>query len=728
MAKKVEVEIDIKGGDKVKGLGQEIKELTKQLRNTPEGTKEWSQIYNKIDDLKDKMKAAKATSADWIDSLESAGGPLGALGAGLNKLKVSTQSFGAALKATGIGLLVAAIGMLVAAFSQTEGSMKKLQPLLIMLEKLFGGLVEAFQPVLDLFLDLAMKVLPYAITYIKNFYGSLMALFTLVKEAGVGVGKILKGIFTLDTKSLTEGFDQIKGSWNKAKESFNQFTDNFDKGYAKQTKTQKKNAEDAKAIADKALAEKLKRMEADDKLDEAQLQKLKEQTLALATTEQQKLDIETAFAKKSYDMKVKDLNDKMALYNKDSIEYKNLLAERTKLEGDYIKETTGYADKQKDIDKKKKEEDMSDELKTLKNQLGEKKLTQEEYEDAVYGVEKKYAEDKKTLNDIENKRIDQIIARKKKKAEDERAILFQSLQDEIDAIDKKNAKYDNDFASDQERLLAKKTALEEQRAIELEAAEGDAQKQLEIKKKYADAIYNTEQELTNNQKAQIEARIELQNMYGDAVQQFGSLLQQVAGKNKGIAKAGLIIEQAAGVAKVIINTQAAAAKIAATSPLGFLDPRAIITYVMGGISVASAVAATVKGIRQIDATDVSGGGGGGTQAAPAPPNANYGKNYGSGGLLEGPRHAAGGMMINAEGGEAVMTRGAVTAFGPLLSQLNQIGGGRSFGGGQNQGASYDNPRVQKVTPEPVIVKTYVVSNELTTEQEKQAKLKSLSTL
>ena len=85
-------------------------------------------------------------------------------------------------------------------------------------------------------------------------------------------------------------------------------------------------------------------------------------------------------------------------------------------------------------------------------------------------------------------------------------------------------------------------------------------------------------------------------------------------------------------------------------------------------------------------------------------------------------------MINAEGGEAVMTRGAVTAFGPLLSQLNQAGGGKSFGAGQNQGASYDNPRVQKVTPEPVIVKTYVVSNELTTEQEKQAKLKSLSTL
>jgi hypothetical protein len=729
MAKKVEVEIDIKGGEKVKGLGQEIKELTKQLRNTPEGTKEWSQIYNKIDDLKDKMKAAKATSADWIDSLESAGGPLGALGAGLNKLKVSTQSFGAALKATGIGLVVAAIGGLVAAFSQTEGAMKKLDPLIIGLQKILGGIFAALEPLIDSFVELATSALPYVTKGIGYFYSALVALFTYIKEAGGGLAKVWKGIFTLDYKSISDGVKQMAGSFGKTADAFTDTMKRFEAGTEKLTKKEKENAKNAQDIADKALAEKLKRMEANDKLDAAQLEKLKNEALALATTEQQKLDIEEAFAKKAYNMKVKDLNDKMALYKKDSVEYKNLLADRTKLEGDYIKETTGYADKQKEIDKKKKEEEMSGELKDLKDKLTEKKLTQEQYEDEVYATKKKYAEDKKALDAIEIERDDQIIARKKKKAEDERAILFQTLQDEIDTIDRKNAKYDNDFALDQERLLAKKTALEEQRAIELAAAEGDAQKQLEIKKKYADAIYNTEQELTNNQKAQIQARIELQNMYGDAIQQFGQLLQQVAGKNKGIAKAGLIIEQAAGVAKVIINTQAAASKIAATSPLGFLDPRAIITYVMGGISVASAIAATVKGIRQIDAQDANGGasGSGGTQAAPAPPNANLGKNYGDGGYISGPRHAAGGTMINAEGGEAVMTRGAVTAFGPLLSTLNQLGGGKSFGG-PNQGAAFDNPRVQKITPEPVIVKTYVVSNELTTEQEKQAKLKSLSTL
>jgi hypothetical protein len=717
MAKKVEVEIDVKGN--VDGSIAQLKELKKQLKQTAAGSEEFKKLFNQIDDLEDKIKGAKGASSDWIDSLASAGGPVGALGGALNKAKVATTSFGAALKATGIGLIVSLIGGLVAAFSQTEGSMKKLEPLMIAMEQIFGGIMEALQPLIDGFIELAIQVMPYVTKAFKVVYSAVTAVFQSLGKLGSAVVKLFKGDFA--------------GAWEDAKASVTSFSDNyeaaterFDKGAAKMTKTQKKNAADAKDIADKALAERLKNMEAQDKLDEAQLEKMKEQELALATSEQQKLDIEKAFAKKAYDMKIKDINDKMALYKKDSVEYKNLLADRTKLEGDYIKETTGYADKQKDLDKKKKEEDKVDELNKLKEALGEKKLTQEEYEDAVYELEKKYAEDKKALADIEGKRIDDLIARKKKKAEDERAILFQSLQNEIDTIDKKNAKYDNDFALDQERLAAKKLALEEQRALELQAAEADKVKQLEITKKYADAIYNVENELTNNQKAQIQARIDLQNMYGDAVQQFGALLQQVAGKNKGLAKAGLIVEQAAGVAKVIINTQAAAAKIAATSILGFADPRAILTYVMGGISVATAVAATVKGIRQIDAADSQGGGSTAPKEA-APPIANYGKNYGSGGMIDGPKHAAGGVMINAEGGEAVMTAGSVTRFAPLLSALNVAGGGKSFAG-PNQGAAYDNPKVEKLNTEPIIVKTYVVSSELTTEQEKQAKLKSLSTL
>jgi hypothetical protein len=64
----------------------------------------------------------------------------------------------------------------------------------------------------------------------------------------------------------------------------------------------------------------------------------------------------------------------------------------------------------------------------------------------------------------------------------------------------------------------------------------------------------------------------------------------------------------------------------------------------------------------------------------------------------------------------------------MLSMMNQMGGGTSFG---NQlFIRPDAPLVERpaVEQSPVIMKTYVVSNELTSEQEKLARLKDLSTL
>jgi hypothetical protein len=108
---------------------------------------------------------------------------------------------------------------------------------------------------------------------------------------------------------------------------------------------------------------------------------------------------------------------------------------------------------------------------------------------------------------------------------------------------------------------------------------------------------------------------------------------------------------------------------------------------------------------------------------------NYGKNYADGGLIGGRRHAQGGTMIEAEQGEAIMTRGAVTQFAPLLSLMNQAGGGTSFNSNLMT-TRQDNPILSNPAQEqaPLIVKTYVVSQELTTEAHKQARLKNLSTI
>jgi hypothetical protein len=155
----------------------------------------------------------------------------------------------------------------------------------------------------------------------------------------------------------------------------------------------------------------------------------------------------------------------------------------------------------------------------------------------------------------------------------------------------------------------------------------------------------------------------------------------------------------------------------------------VVGPALGAVAAAAAIALGIANINKIKSQEyesASTGGAAGNQAAVAAPN--LGKNYEQGGLIGGRRHAQGGTLIEAEAGEAIMTRGAVTMFAPLLSQLNQMGGGTSFSQGAAGQAGYDNPRVTETMTQPQIIKTYVVSSELTTEAQKQSRLKDLSTL
>ena len=365
----------------------------------------------------------------------------------------------------------------------------------------------------------------------------------------------------------------------------------YEDGTKKMTKTEKENLEERTKKRQEALEKALKSMEAQNKLDEAQLEKQKQIALAAAETEQEKLDIEKKFAKLSYDEKIKDVDAKLKLYKDDKDKTKELLAEKAKLEADNIKQTSDFKKQQGDIDKKNNEEKLSDELVVLQKNLSDKKLTQEQYEDSVYQTKKKYTTDKKALDQLEIEYQKTLDARKKKQADDDRALAFSVLQDQIDVLDKLNAKRDDDFAEDNKRLEAKKQLLLQQEQMEIDAAEGNAQKQLEIKKKYADAVNQIEVQITNNEKAQAEQRRELKLLIADDIERFGAFLQQVAGKNKALAKSGLIVEQAAGVAKIVINTQANAAKA------GYLTPKGIAEIAAGLIGVATAVAADRKSTR-----------------------------------------------------------------------------------------------------------------------------------
>ncbi len=308
MAKSIEVDINV--NNNIEGSIAQLKALKRELKNTAVGTEEFKNLFNQIDDLEDKIKSAKNVSSDWIDTLESAGGPVGMLGGALNKAKVATQSFGSALKATGIGLVVAAVGGLVAAFSESETAMKKLQPLFIGFEKILGGIMKVFEPLLDMFIELALRALPYITKGIGGFYSGLFALFTLLKNVGVGAGNILKGIFTLDFDAIKEGYNQISGSWGAAVKEFDKNNKRFLEGTNELTKTEKANSTTRTKVHKTEVKEKTKANdeyldkysqalideifayeEKEKKIAELRDKYISENENVLAETEQQKLNL-----------------------------------------------------------------------------------------------------------------------------------------------------------------------------------------------------------------------------------------------------------------------------------------------------------------------------------------------------------------------------------------------------------------------------------------------------
>ena len=202
--------------DEVAGIGKaaagsiaELKELKKALKNAAAGSEEFKTLFNQIDDLEDKIKGSKKASSDWIDTLESAGGPIGMLGGALNRAKVATTSFSSALKATGIGLLVSLIGGLAAAFAKNESAMKKLEPIMTQFGRILNGILGAMQPLIDGFIQFAERALPYVSQGFKVAYSALSSFLQGVGLVGSAVKKFISGDFA--------------GAWDDAKKSVTEF-------------------------------------------------------------------------------------------------------------------------------------------------------------------------------------------------------------------------------------------------------------------------------------------------------------------------------------------------------------------------------------------------------------------------------------------------------------------------------------------------------------------------
>ena len=289
--------------------------------------------------------------------------------------------------------------------------------------------------------------------------------------------------------------------------------------------------------------------------------------------------------------------------------------------------------------------------------------------------------------------------------------------------------YADEFVKTDERLVLEKEQLQkdfDEKKITRESYEAQV---IAINDRIiANREKNTQRQLDLD-KLEIDSKRANADMTIQVGERLASALSAIAGKNKKLQKAAALVEAGVAIARIVTDTtRAIIAFSASVAPLGpagvpIAAAYAVKAKISGALGIATIIAQGIGKLKSIDDSDSGGTEGGGGQQGNG-----LGRGYAQGGMIRGRRHAQGGTLIEAEDGEAVMTRGAVTMFAPLLSAMNQMGGGTSFS--NMNVVRPDNPILNNPSQQqaPLIVKTYVVENELTSYQQKQSRLKDLSTL
>jgi hypothetical protein len=210
------------------------------------------------------------------------------------------------------------------------------------------------------------------------------------------------------------------------------------------------------------------------------------------------------------------------------------------------------------------------------------------------------------------------------------ALNAQELQEAQAQADQKTAASDERRASEQAKLDDEMKRNEARMQKDSKYKEAMEKKQADLDKKYA------------NEKANID--------------------YELAKKQAEIARQQAIREKALSIFQIAIDTAMSIAKTAATLGYPASIPFIIAAGVMGAVQTATVLATPLPEI-------------------PEPPKAARGR------LVKGKSHLLGGELIEAEAGEAIINKRSTSMFAPLLSAINEAGGGIKFTSGMGMGMS-----------------------------------------
>lgn len=225
--------------------------------------------------------------------------------------------------------------------------------------------------------------------------------------------------------------------------------------------------------------------------------------------------------------------------------------------------------------------------------------------------------------------------------------------------------------------------------------------------------FENEEQRTMAIAANAKARADIDAAAAAAKEANLSAISGMLGNASALLGKETVAGKAVAVAQTTIDTYLAAQK-AYASLVGI----PIVGPALAGVAAGIAVAGGLMNVKKILSVQVpqtgSAGGSGGGAAAPAPRPAA--SKFAQGGLVSGPGTGTSD-SINAmlSNGEAVINANSTAQFGSLLSQINQAGGGVPIPSGPEDKSN-----------SPMIVKTYVVASEMSSQQEADKRLNDIA--
>jgi hypothetical protein len=532
-----------------------------------------------------------------------------------------------AIIATGVGALVVALGLVIQNFDKISNWIKN-SPLGA-LAKGVGNLVEQFTDFIGITseaernLDKLSKANKRANEDIENRIKILKA-----------QGGSEKEIYELNKKRIENELNdlrnagKVKGTLSEEERKqmrtlnteklvltaeYNKKSADADKKAAEEAK-KKRDEADKKAIEDKKTADKML------------LDLQKANTLSVIEDENQKalklLEIDSkAKADEINQLKVhQSVKDELIRLNNQKFESDKLVIEKKAKE---------------DLDKKQKEEQtnlnaFNEKITEIKNAAIEDDNKRAEAErlaklrKQIQELEEDKNFIKLSLTEQAQIKQDLIIASEAAGQKGKNEIVAKGLQNEIDLLVgqqkdlDKNSKDYFDKARDIEDAEYK---------LKIHQAGGNAKKIEAINIEHSE-------NLVKIAKAEKEAKKAILLETLGTIEKFGKDVQVLAGKNKELAIAGILIEKAAAIGTVVVNTVAATAKAVAKSPITLGLPWSAL-IIAGGIAQTALI--IKSGIDQVKAIKAAGasipGGGSISDPGSSGPSLSEASPMGSGGAI-----------------------------------------------------------------------------------------------